>query len=214
MSTRAIKLHTIPSCSVSFRRRRGDHICLLCDWTLRRARLLNRIFWHWHHCYHCTRNKMSILWIHICTLKNLGYTNGHQQTDRKCTCSFVCVCQHQPLESWWVWTNFCSLHHLHFHDNNQNTEYGLAKMGRIMNDIKNKFSTKFKPCQDLALKCEMGPAWRRRAPRTRVVSYAFFTAVLPRRANNLCAYLWGASRFTLQIGWLFPKNVRFWQSQQ
>ena len=43
------------------------------------------------------------------------------------------------------------LRHLHFCDRNQDTEYRLAKLGCVLNDMKTKFSTKFKPFQYLCI---------------------------------------------------------------
>ena len=42
----------------------------------------------------------------------------------------------------------------------------------------------FLPSVHPALKCGPGPTWLRCPPQTRVVSYAIFTAVLPRQASN------------------------------
>ena len=75
------------------------------------------------------------------------------------------------------------LHHLHFYDNSQHTEYRLAKMGRIMNDIKNKYSTKFKPFQDLCAdeslvlcmerKTCVSPVYASEAPRVRTKLFIY-----------------------------------------
>ncbi|XP_063597902.1 piggyBac transposable element-derived protein 4-like [Penaeus indicus] len=43
------------------------------------------------------------------------------------------------------------LRHLHFSDNQNDANHRLSKIGRVMIDIRHKFSTKFKPFQDLCI---------------------------------------------------------------